>query len=94
MAARLRALPAATFRPRFFVARFFGGRVVRCAREFGAMTPPTLAGPTMPRPGLESHAEAGFSPATGPESGQADEAADVGRRSAPGAQVAQAGRLS
>ena len=44
MAVRLRALPAATAE-----ARFFGGRrLVGCERDFGAMIPLTLAGPTMP----------------------------------------------
>jgi hypothetical protein len=33
---------------------------VRCERDFDAMIPLTLAGPTMPWPGSVSHAEACF----------------------------------
>ena len=50
-AARLRALAAVTREARFFGARLFGSRVVRCERDFGAMIPLTLAAPTMPWPG-------------------------------------------
>ena len=60
-AARLRALPAATPGARFFGGRLFGGRVVRCERDFGAMIPPTPAGPTMPWPGLRESRRSGFS---------------------------------
>jgi hypothetical protein len=59
MAARLRALPAAPGAC-FFGARFFGGRVVRWERGFGAIIPLTLAAPTMPWPGSRSHAKGGF----------------------------------
>jgi hypothetical protein len=48
MALRLRALPAATAEARFFGGRRFNGRLLRCERDFGAMIPLTLAGPTMP----------------------------------------------
>jgi hypothetical protein len=48
MAVRLRALPAATAEARFFGGRRFGCRAARGERDFGAMTPLTLAGPTMP----------------------------------------------
>jgi len=47
MAVRLRALPAATAEARFFGGRRFGNRLLRCERDFGAMIPLTLAGPTM-----------------------------------------------
>jgi hypothetical protein len=89
MAVRLRALPTATPDARFFDGRFFGGR------DFDAMIPLTLAGPTMPWPGSVSHAEGSFSPRERPAENrpklrQADQAADVGRRGAPGAEFAQA----
>ncbi|MEA2794748.1 MAG: hypothetical protein QOI87_2128, partial [Bradyrhizobium sp.] len=48
MAVRLRALPAATAEARFFGGRRFGCRAARGERDFGAMTPLTLAGSTMP----------------------------------------------
>jgi hypothetical protein len=60
VATRLLALRAAMAGARFVVVRRFDGRVVRFERDFGAMIPPTLAVPTMPRPGSGSHAEARF----------------------------------
>jgi hypothetical protein len=62
LAARWRGLRAARRGARFFGGRLFADRVVRRERDFGAMIPLTLAASTMPRPGLASHAEAGFSP--------------------------------
>jgi hypothetical protein len=50
-------LAAVTREARFFGARLFGGRVVRCERDLGAMIPLTLAASTMPWPGWRSHAE-------------------------------------
>ena len=70
---------------------------MRCERDFDAMIPPTLAGPTMPRPGLrESRRSAVFPHAIYPRQAgsplaEADQAADVGRRRTPGAELAQAG---
>jgi hypothetical protein len=55
-AARLGATPDA----RFFGGRRFGGGVLRGLRDLGAMIPLTLAAPTLPWPGLGSHAEGGF----------------------------------
>ena len=96
-AARLRALSAVTREARFFGARLFGGRVVRCERDFGAMIPLTLAAPTMPWPGWRSHAEGvsvcGVPTANLWQSRLADQAADVGRRRTCGAEFAQAGSL-
>jgi hypothetical protein len=43
VAARLRALPAATRDARFFRGCLFEGRVVRGERDFGAMIPPSPA---------------------------------------------------
>src|SRR5260370_42281580 len=63
------------------------------------MIPLTLAGPTMPWPGAGSHADGRFSPLTisprqlPPRSGQPDQAADILRRRASGAEFAQAGGL-
>src|SRR5713101_2961030 len=96
-AARLRALSAVAREARFFGARLFGGRVVRCERDFGAMIPLTLAAPTMPWPGWRSHAEGvsvcGVPTANPWQSRQVDQAADVGRRRTSGAEFAQAGGL-
>jgi hypothetical protein len=61
------------------------------------MIPLTLAGPTMPWPGWQSHAEGvsvcGVPRANLWQSRQAYQAADVGRRRTSGAEFAQAGRL-
>src|SRR6266851_3455991 len=93
----LRAMSAATREARFFGDRLFGGRVVRCERDFGAMIPLTLAAPTMPWPGWRSHAEGvsvcGVPTANPWQSRQADQATDVGRRRTSGAEFAQAGGL-
>jgi hypothetical protein len=48
LAARWRALPAATRGARGFCGRLFVGRVVRDERDFGAMILPTLAVSTLP----------------------------------------------
>ena len=94
-AVRLRGLSAVTREARFFGARLFGGRVVRFERDFGAMIPLTLAVPTMPWRGWRSHAEGvsvcGVPTANLWQSGQADQAADVGRGRTCGAEFTQAG---
>src|SRR6202158_2682593 len=99
-AARLRALPLATREARFFGGRLLDGRVMRGERDFGAMIPLTLAGPTMPWPGSGSHAEgvpvSDLPRQPRPQSSQTGQAADVSRRRSSGAKFAQArglGRL-
>ena len=62
LAARWRALPAASAWSALFRRPLLRRRVVRCERDFGAMISLTLAASTMPWPGARSHAEAGFSP--------------------------------
>jgi len=48
LAARLPALPVASFGARLFGGRFFGGPDLRFERDVDAMIPLTLAGVTMP----------------------------------------------
>ena len=92
-AARLRALPAARAGTRCFDIRFFGIRVGRFARDLTAMIPPTLAGLTMPWSAARSH-EGRFRrrQAEPAGHGQADPAADVGRRRALRPEFAKSGR--
>ena len=95
LAARLGALPAASFGARLFGGRFFGGPDRRFERDAGAMIP--LTWPASPCHGRarEVTLRHGFPPAKGLQaspaarSGQADQPADIGRGRARGAEFAQ-----